>query len=109
MTTSHRVIATTLLVVLVAVSLLQLVSALSKKTLVVIDDTSVKSSHSQFLESLTKRGYQLEFKTARDPTIRLEQYGEYSYHNLIILAPETDRTYHTTHHFVSSLNENNEK
>ena len=59
----------------------------NKRTLVVIDSNDVKNTHSKFFAQLQKRGYNLEF-ALEGSSIKLAQYGEYNYDNLILIAPK---------------------
>lgn len=62
-----------------------------RRFLVLLDDLSLKSSHSIFFNSLKSRGFDLDFKLAEDPKLALQRYGQYLYDGLIIFAPSTDR------------------
>ena len=61
-----------------------------QKTLVLLENDSLKVSHSIFFEDLQKRGHQLVFKLADDSSLSLSKYGEYLYQNLIIFAPSVE-------------------
>jgi len=56
-----------------------------------LDDLALQSSHSLFFDSLSSRGYALDFKLADDPKIGLKRYGQYLYDGLILFAPSADR------------------
>lgn len=58
-----------------------------RKVLVLLDDLSVKSSHSLYFQSLQSRGYDLDFKLADDPRVALQRYGQYLYDALILFSP----------------------
>ena len=60
------------------------------KTLVLLENISMKESFSVFFNDLTSRGYKLVFKLADDPSLALSKYGEYLYDNLIIFAPSVE-------------------
>ncbi|KAL1566573.1 Dolichyl-diphosphooligosaccharide--protein glycosyltransferase 48 kDa subunit [Salvia divinorum] len=62
-----------------------------RRILVLLDDLSLKSSHSLFFSSLKSRGFDLDFKRADDPSIAVKRYGQYMYDGLILLSPSTDR------------------
>ncbi|KZV56231.1 dolichyl-diphosphooligosaccharide--protein glycosyltransferase 48 kDa subunit [Dorcoceras hygrometricum] len=62
-----------------------------RRILVLLDDLSLKSSHSLFFSSLQSRGYDVDFKLADDPTIAVKRYGQYLYDGLIIFSPSIDR------------------
>lgn len=58
-----------------------------KRTLVLVDNWSIRETHSMFFRSLRERGYEMTFKTADDSSLALVKYGEYLYDNLIIFSP----------------------
>jgi len=59
-------------------------------TLVLIDNSSIKETHSIFFNTLKEQGFQLVFKTADDPGLALTKHGEYLYQNLIIFSPSVE-------------------
>lgn len=63
----------------------------NKQILVLLDDSSIKSSHSVFFNSLQQRGYSLDFKLADDPKISLNRYGQYLYEALILFSPSVTK------------------
>ncbi|XP_019173145.1 PREDICTED: dolichyl-diphosphooligosaccharide--protein glycosyltransferase 48 kDa subunit-like [Ipomoea nil] len=62
-----------------------------RRILVLLDDSSLKSSHSLFFNSLQSRGFALEFKLADDPTISVQRYGQYLYDGIILFSPSAER------------------
>ncbi len=60
------------------------------KTLVLLENFSMKETHSVFFEDLKSRGHNLVFKSADDPGLALSKYGEYLYENVIIFAPSVE-------------------
>merc|ERR1719378_80248 len=60
------------------------------KTLVLLDNQFIKETHSIFFNFLRENGHQLTFKTADDPGLALQKYGEYLYKNLIIFSPSVE-------------------
>ncbi|KAI3451740.1 hypothetical protein Pfo_008405 [Paulownia fortunei] len=62
-----------------------------RQILVLLDDLSLKSSHSLFFTTLQSRGFNLDFKLADDPSIAVKRYGQYLYDGLILFSPSTDR------------------
>jgi len=64
-----------------------LASANKPSTLVLLDDSDYKNTHSIFFRSLQDRGHQLTFKHVYDEDNTLDKYGEYLYDNLILFAP----------------------
>ncbi|CAL5403654.1 unnamed protein product [Camellia sinensis] len=61
------------------------------RTLVLLDDLAIRSSHSIFLNSLQSRGFDLDFKLANDPKISLHRYNQYLYDGLILFSPAVER------------------
>ena len=59
----------------------------SKKTLVLLDDWHNVETNSMFWNQITEMGYEIEFKMANDKDIKLTNYGEYDYDNIIFFAP----------------------
>lgn len=78
------------LLVLVAALFLSAKVAEAGKTLVLLENLSIKETHSVFFSDLKSRGHQLVFKLADDPSLALAKYGEYLYENLIIFAPSVE-------------------
>lgn len=62
-----------------------------RRILVLLDDWSLKSSHSIFFQSLQTRGFELDFNLAEDPDITLQRYGQYLYDALVLFCPTADR------------------
>ncbi|KAL7141731.1 hypothetical protein ABFS83_08G073200 [Erythranthe nasuta] len=62
-----------------------------RKILVLLDDLSIKSSHSIFFTTLQSRGFDLDFKLADDPSIAVKRYGQYLYDGLVLFSPSADR------------------
>ncbi|XP_011097208.1 dolichyl-diphosphooligosaccharide--protein glycosyltransferase 48 kDa subunit [Sesamum indicum] len=62
-----------------------------RRILVLLDDLSLKSSHSLFFSSLQSRGFDLDFKLANDPAVAVKRYGEYLYDGLILFSPSIER------------------
>ncbi|KAK3090175.1 hypothetical protein FSP39_009732 [Pinctada imbricata] len=62
----------------------------SKRTLVLVDNWSIRETHSVFFRSLRDRGFELTFKTADDSTLALVKYGEFLYDNLILFSPSVE-------------------
>jgi len=67
-----------------------LAKSLGNRTLVLVDDLNIKTTHSSFFDLLQIRGYELSFFRADDSRLSLVKFGESVYDNLIIFAPETD-------------------
>lgn len=63
-----------------------------KRTLVLLDDLQIKSTHSIFFRSLEEKGHSLHFFEAASPDLQLSKYGDYLYDNLVIFAPQVEGT-----------------
>ncbi|XVF17825.1 hypothetical protein REPUB_Repub10bG0158000 [Reevesia pubescens] len=61
-----------------------------RRVLVLLDEISLKSSHSIFFNSLKSRGFNLEFKLADDPSLSLQRYSQYLYDALILFSTSTE-------------------
>ncbi|KAH3817948.1 dolichyl-diphosphooligosaccharide--protein glycosyltransferase 48 kDa subunit-like [Dreissena polymorpha] len=75
---------------LLLASCIALSCGLDKKTLVLLDNWSLRETHSIFFKSLRDDGYDLTFKSADDSGLSLSKYGEFLYSNLIIFAPSVE-------------------
>ncbi|KAF6171218.1 hypothetical protein GIB67_001933 [Kingdonia uniflora] len=58
-----------------------------RRILVLLDDLTLKSSHSIFFNSLQSREFMLDFKLSSDPKINLQRCGRYLYGALILFSP----------------------
>ncbi|KAJ3670198.1 hypothetical protein LUZ60_010522 [Juncus effusus] len=74
-------------------------SPVAQRLLVLLDDLALRSSHSVFFNSLTSRGFELDFKSADDPSLSLQRYGRFLYDGLVLFAPSVSR-------FGGSLDQN---
>lgn len=82
----HQKVAGFFLVVLVSCS----VALAGKKTLVLVDNWSLRETHSIFFRTLREKGYDLTFKTADDASLALVKYGEFLYDHLILFSPSVE-------------------
>lgn len=64
--------------------------AIKPRTLVLLDDWSLRDTHSIFFRGLRDRGYELTFKLASDASLKLTKYGEFLHDNLLIFAPTVE-------------------
>jgi oligosaccharyltransferase complex subunit beta len=60
------------------------------RTLILIDDNSLRASHTEFFDSLSNAGHSLTVAHVYEDIARLERYGEFFYENLIIFAPTAE-------------------
>ena len=58
----------------------------TKETLVLLDDWNNVETNSLFWKQITNMGYEIDFKMANDKDIKLTNYGEYLYDNIIFFA-----------------------
>lgn len=61
-----------------------------KRVLVLLDDLSIKKTHSMFFKGLVERGFSLTYKVADDPSIVLKKYGAYLFEHLILFSPSVE-------------------
>ncbi|OWF43409.1 dolichyl-diphosphooligosaccharide--protein glycosyltransferase 48 kDa subunit-like [Mizuhopecten yessoensis] len=62
----------------------------NKRTLILVDNWSIRETHSVFFKSLRDQGFELTFKTADDGSLALVKFGEFLYDNLIIFSPSVE-------------------
>ena len=60
------------------------------RVLALLDNLSIKESHSIFFKSLQDLGLEVTFKVADDPTILLKKYGSFLYDHLILFSPTVE-------------------
>jgi oligosaccharyltransferase complex subunit beta len=58
-----------------------------KKTLVLLDDWHNIDTHSLFWSQIKKMNFELDFRMIDDPSIKLTDFGEYIYTNIIYFSP----------------------
>jgi len=61
-----------------------------KRTLVLLDNLQIKSTHSIFFRALEEKGHSLHFYEGTNPNLQLSKYGDYIYDSLIIFAPQLE-------------------
>eukprot|EP00299_Pterocystis_sp_00344_P010274 c4552_g1_i1.p1 GENE.c4552_g1_i1~~c4552_g1_i1.p1 ORF type:complete len:437 (+),score=105.02 c4552_g1_i1:44-1354(+) len=64
------------------------VSGAFRKTLVLLDNSNIQSSHSQFIQSLRDRGQDVTIKLVNADDIEIKKYGEFLFNNIVLLSPE---------------------
>jgi oligosaccharyltransferase complex subunit beta len=62
----------------------------ANRTLVLLDNWTIKETHSIFFKTLRDRGFDLTFKTADDSSLSLIKYGEFLYENLVLFSPSVE-------------------
>jgi oligosaccharyltransferase complex subunit beta len=60
------------------------------RVLALLDNLSIKESHSIFFKSLQDLGLEVTFRVADDPTILLKKYGSFLYDHLILFSPTVE-------------------
>lgn len=60
------------------------------RILVLIDNPSIRNTHSIFLKSLENRNHKVVVSMADDSNLSLMQFGESNYEHLIIFAPSVE-------------------
>ena len=60
------------------------------RVLALLDNLSIKESHSIFFKSLQDLGLEVTFKVADDPSIILKKYGSFLYDHLILFSPTVE-------------------
>lgn len=78
-------------------------SPTDRRILVLLDDFSLKSSHSLFFNSLKSRGFDLDFKLADDPKLILHRYGQYLYDGLVLFSPSVESKFMHSDLFLVSF------
>jgi len=68
-----------------------------KRVLVLLENLTVKETHSIYFKSMVDAGYDLTYKVADDATLNIKKYGEFLYDHLVIFSP-------TVEEFGGSLN-----
>ncbi|CAK9225976.1 unnamed protein product [Sphagnum troendelagicum] len=61
-----------------------------RRVLALLEDVSIKETHSIFFKSLADRGFEVDFKLAEDPDLSLQKYGVYLYDALVLFAPSVE-------------------
>eukprot|EP00744_Colponema_vietnamica_P003219 GILI01004968.1.p1 GENE.GILI01004968.1~~GILI01004968.1.p1 ORF type:complete len:425 (+),score=163.19 GILI01004968.1:46-1320(+) len=79
-----------LLLVCAALLAVAVVAQHGTRTLVIMDDNSVQNSHSTFFKDLESRGHKLTYKVAGDSSLKLKEYGEYLFDNIVLFAPSAE-------------------
>jgi len=61
-----------------------------KRVLALLDNWSIKETHSLFFKGLNDQGFQLTFKLADDAGVSIKKYGEWTYDHLILFCPSVE-------------------
>ena len=60
------------------------------RILALLENLSVKETHSMYFKSLQAKGFDVTFKVADDSTLTLKKYGEFLYDHIIVFAPTVE-------------------
>lgn len=60
------------------------------RVLALLDNLSIRESHSIFFKQLQDMGFSVTFKVADDSSIVLKKYGAYLYDHLILFSPSVE-------------------
>mmetsp|Transcript_65641 Transcript_65641/g.129115 ORF Transcript_65641/g.129115 Transcript_65641/m.129115 type:complete len:459 (-) Transcript_65641:92-1468(-) len=61
------------------------------RTLVILESMDKASTFSLFFAELASRGHQITYQSTSASKLKLKEYGEYNYDNVIIFAPNADK------------------
>ena len=61
----------------------------SSKVLVLLEDTSLKTTHSSYFGALSSRGYHLKFAAANAADLKIKDWDTYLYDKIILFASNT--------------------
>lgn len=71
--------------------LLSPVHSAQQRVLVLLQTLDAKSTYSGFFSALEAQGgLQLEYKSHKDSTLRLKEYGVWQYEHLVLLTPKAE-------------------
>jgi len=65
-------------------------SVADKRVLVLLENLTVKETHSIYFKSMADDGYDLTYKVADDATLNIKKYGEFLYDHLVIFSPSVE-------------------
>ena len=60
------------------------------RVLVLLENLTVKETHSIYFKSLTDAGFELTFKVADDSGLHIKKYGQYLYEHIVVFAPTVE-------------------
>ena len=75
---------------LLALASMASLASADKRVLVLLENLTVKETHSIYLRTLANKGFDLTFKVADDAGLTLKKFGEQLYDHLIIFAPTVE-------------------
>eukprot|EP00092_Neocalanus_flemingeri_P036497 GFUD01039740.1.p1 GENE.GFUD01039740.1~~GFUD01039740.1.p1 ORF type:complete len:433 (-),score=127.73 GFUD01039740.1:260-1558(-) len=66
------------------------VSLADKNVLVLLENLTIKETHSIYFKNMVDAGYELTYKVADDATLNIKKYGEFLYDHLVIFSPTVE-------------------
>ena len=65
-------------------------AAADNRVLVLLENLTVKETHSIFLKSLQESGLELTYKVADDSSLHIKKYGQFLYDHIIVFSPSVE-------------------
>ena len=62
----------------------------SNRVLVLLENLTVKETHSIYFKSLVDSGFELTYKVADDSGLQIKKYGQYLYEHIIVFSPSVE-------------------
>jgi len=62
----------------------------SDRVLVLLENLTVKETHSIYFKSLVDAGFELTFKVADDSGLQIKKYGQFLYEHIIVFSPTVE-------------------
>ena len=75
------------LLTLFSVLFLSGLAAADNRVLVLLENLTVKETHSIFFKSLQESGLELTYKVADDSSLHIKKYGQFLYDHIIVFSP----------------------
>jgi len=65
-------------------------SAADNRVLVLLENLTVKETHSIYFKSMVESGFDLTYKVADDSSLHIKKYGQYLYDHIIVFSPSVE-------------------
>ena len=78
------------LLTLFSVLFLSGLAAADNRVLVLLENLTVKETHSIFFKSLQESGLELTYKVADDSSLHIKKYGQFLYDHIIVFSPSVE-------------------
>ena len=62
----------------------------SDRVLVLLENLTVKETHSIYFKNLVDAGFELTFKVADDSGLQIKKYGQFLYEHIIVFSPTVE-------------------